>query len=61
MFCVFFGVVVNAGAVLDFSDAMILGMAFPNIIGMIILSGKVKGWAKDYMNKLKSGEIAPTK
>jgi len=28
---------------------------------MIILSGKVKGWAKDYMNKLKSGEIAPTK
>ncbi|MDD7986948.1 alanine/glycine:cation symporter family protein [Lentisphaera marina] len=61
VFCVFFGVVVNAGAVLDFSDAMILGMAFPNIIGMIILSGKVKGWAKDYMNKLKSGEIAPTK
>ena len=61
VFCVFLGVVVNAGAVLDFSDAMILGMAFPNIIGMIILSGRVKGWAKDYMNKLKSGEIAPTK
>ncbi|WDE98247.1 alanine/glycine:cation symporter family protein [Lentisphaera profundi] len=59
--CVLVGFVVEPGSVLDFSDAMILGMALPNIIGMVILSGKVRGWAKDYVNKLKSGEIAPTK
>ena len=32
----------TAGNVLDFSDLMILGMAFPNILGVLLLSGKVR-------------------
>ena len=56
--CVFAGSVFNLGSVLDFSDLMILGMAFPNILGAILLSGKVKAALDDYMAKLKAGEFA---
>ena len=31
---------VSLGAVIDFSDMMILAMAFPNILGLLILSKK---------------------
>ena len=41
-----------------FGKAMLLlSMAFPNIIGMAVLSGKVKGMADDYLDRLKRGEI----
>jgi AGCS family alanine or glycine:cation symporter len=43
--------------VMDFSDLMILGMAFPNILGMVLLSGEVKQDMKDYMGRVKSGII----
>jgi AGCS family alanine or glycine:cation symporter len=43
--------------VLDFSDALLLSMAFPNIIGMLVLSGTVKGLVVDYRARLKSGAI----
>ena len=58
---VMLGFIIKPGSVLDFSDAMILGMALPNILGMIILSRKVKEWTAAYMNKLKSGEIVENK
>lgn len=45
--CIFIGSVVNLGAVVNFSDMMLLSMAFPNLIGCFILSGKV---AKDLQN-----------
>ena len=48
---------VKLGAVLDFSDMMILAMAFPNIIGLLILSKEVKIDLNSYLNRLKSGEI----
>lgn len=48
---------VKLGAVLDFSDMMILAMAFPNILGLLILSGEVKLDLKQYLNKIKSGEL----
>lgn len=51
------GATVGLGAVLDFSDMMILGMAFPNIIGLIILSGEVNIDMKDYYKRIKSGVI----
>ena len=38
----FLGAMFEAGSVLDFGDLMILGMAFPNILGVVLLSGKVK-------------------
>ena len=36
------------GPVLDFSDMMLLAMAFPNIVGLLILSGEVKLDLKSY-------------
>ena len=46
---------VKLGAVLDFSDMMILAMAFPNILGLLILSGEVKSDLKVYLDKVKNG------
>ena len=43
--------------VLDFSDMMILGMAFPNIIGGVILSPQIKAKLNDYWARLKAGEM----
>ena len=37
----FLGSVITATNVLEFSDLMILGMAFPNILGLFLLSNKV--------------------
>ena len=48
---------VSLGAVLDFSDMMILAMALPNIVGLLLLSGEVRAELKDYWRKLKAGEI----
>ena len=45
------------GAVVDFSDMMILSMGFPNIIGLLILAPEVKKDLKDYLKRVKSGEI----
>ncbi len=47
----------NLGAVVDFSDMMILAMAFPNIFVLIILAKEVREDFKSYKAKLKSGEI----
>ena len=44
---IFIGSVVNLGAVVDFSDMMLLAMALPNLIGCLMLSEKV---AKDLQN-----------
>lgn len=46
---------IGLGAVLDFSDLMILGMAFPNVLGLIIMSGEVRKDMVSYFNDLKSG------
>ena len=48
---------VKLGSVLDFSDMMILAMAFPNIIGLLILSKEVRVDLDDYFNRLRTGVI----
>jgi len=48
---------VSLGAVLQFSDMMILAMSFPNIIGLYILSGEVREDLREYFKKLKAGEL----
>ena len=53
----FAGSIITAQNVLDFGDLMILGMAFPNILGILFLTGDVRKDLDDYMGKLKSGEI----
>ena len=45
------------GAVIDFSDAMIFAMAFPNIIGLYFLLPVVKKELNSYWKKYKSGEL----
>jgi AGCS family alanine or glycine:cation symporter len=61
LFCgaTLFGAVMPLGNVLDFSDLMVLGMAFPNIVGLLLLSGKVKAALDDYWGRLKSGAMKP--
>jgi AGCS family alanine or glycine:cation symporter len=51
------GAVTELGAVIDFSDLMILGMAFPNILGLFLLSGRVRAALDDYWSRLQSGEM----
>jgi alanine or glycine:cation symporter, AGCS family len=51
------GASVSLGAVLDFSDMMILAMAFPNIIGLYLMSGEVRQDLREYMRRLKAGEL----
>ena len=60
LLAVVFGSAVKLGNVLDFSDLMILGMAFPNIFGLLLLSGKVRAALDDYWRRLKAGEMAVT-
>ncbi|RLD66462.1 MAG: amino acid carrier protein [Bacteroidetes bacterium] len=47
----------SLGAVLDFADMMILSMAFPNILGLLIMAPEVAKDLKDYFRRIKSGEI----
>ena len=53
----FLGSVITAKQVLEFGDLMILGMALPNVLGVILLSGKVRPALDDYVARLKSGEM----
>ena len=56
----FLGSVLTGKVVMDLGDLMILGMAFPNILGVLMLSGIVRKELDTYWSKLKSGEIKPT-
>jgi AGCS family alanine or glycine:cation symporter len=54
---VFLGSVITSTNVLDFGDLMILGMAFPNMLGLYLLSGRVKRELDGYWAKKKAGEL----
>lgn len=59
---IFLGMIVvgassELGVVVNFSDMMILSMAFPNILGLVILAPEIRKDLKDYWTKLKKGEI----
>jgi len=47
----------NADVVLNFGDLMILGMAFPNIAGVVLLAGMVKRELDHYLTRLAAGEF----
>lgn len=51
------GASVSLGAVLDFSDMMILAMSFPNIIGLYLMSGEVRADLGSYLKKLKANQL----
>jgi AGCS family alanine or glycine:cation symporter len=47
----------NADVVLNFGDLMILGMAFPNIAGVVLMAGMVKADLDSYFRRLAAGEF----
>ena len=49
--------ITSAGYILDFSDLMLLGMAFPNFLGLYLLHGKVRQALSEYVGKLRAGEF----
>jgi AGCS family alanine or glycine:cation symporter len=51
------GAIFQAQAVMDFGDMMILGMAFPNLVGVVLLSGVVKRELDAYWAKLRAGRF----
>ncbi|MDX8405089.1 MAG: alanine/glycine:cation symporter family protein [Mariprofundus sp.] len=48
---------VSADNILDFSDLLLLAMAFPNFLALYLLQGKVAAALKDYLSRLRSGEL----
>jgi alanine or glycine:cation symporter, AGCS family len=59
LFCFFvvIGASMNLGSVVDFSDAMIFAMSLPNLIGLYVLSPIVRADMKDFLRKIKSGQL----
>jgi len=59
VFCgfVFLGSVLKATNVLEFGDLMILGMAFPNILGILFLVNKVVADKNEYVRALAADEF----
>ena len=51
------GPMLSLKTVIDFADLMMLSMSFPNIIGMALLSSKVKNLLNQYKEDLKTGRI----
>jgi AGCS family alanine or glycine:cation symporter len=48
---------IGLGAVLDFSDLMVLGMAFPNVLGLYFLAPIVRKEMQSFVARIRSGEI----
>jgi alanine or glycine:cation symporter, AGCS family len=47
----------SLGPVMDFSDMMVLCMAFPNLLGLFFLAGEVKSDLNAYLDRLKNGTL----
>lgn len=52
--CVIVGASANLGNLIDFSDAMILSMAIPNIIGLFLFAPEIRRDVKAYIADLKA-------
>jgi AGCS family alanine or glycine:cation symporter len=63
LFCAFviIGSAISAKSVFGFGDAMIFAMCFPNVLGLYLLAPEVKSDLKDYLKRVKSGEIVQYK
>lgn len=59
IFCVFvvIGAALSLGKVFTFSDAMIFAMCFPNVLGLYILAPEANRLLKNYLRRVKTGEI----
>jgi AGCS family alanine or glycine:cation symporter len=57
LFFIVVGASSSAGNVINFTDMMLLCMAFPNIIGLIVFSPRIKKDLDQYWHKLKTGKL----
>ena len=59
LFCIFIvlGSAMNLGSVIDFTDAMIFAMSFPNLVGLYFLAPGVKRDLDSYFERLRQGQI----
>jgi len=49
--------VASAANMLDFTDLLVLAMAFPNFLGLYLLSGKVRSMLNEYETRLREGVL----
>lgn len=54
---VYLGAIASAKNILNFGDLLIFGMVLPNIIGVVLLSGKVKRHFNEYWAMYKNNEF----
>ncbi len=54
---VYLGAIASAKNILNFGDLLIFGMVLPNIIGVVLLSGKVKRHFNEYWSMYKNNEF----
>jgi len=57
LFFTFLGCNISAGSVIDFSDMMILGASFPNLLGVALMLGVLREMNDDYFTRLYSGDM----
>jgi AGCS family alanine or glycine:cation symporter len=59
LFCLFviLGSAISAKQVFDFGDTMIFAMCFPNVLGLYFLMPEVRKDLRNYLQRVKSGEI----
>ncbi len=59
LFCIFvvIGAASSLGAIIDFSDAMVFAMIFPNMIGLVLLAPVVKKEVTRYLEAINSGKL----
>jgi len=57
LFFIVVGSSMQLGSVIDFSDAMIFAMAFPNVLGIYFLLPVVKKELDEYWSDLKTGKL----
>lgn len=55
--CTFLGSFLSLKVVIEFTDLLFLGMAFPNLLGCYFLSNEVARDLKNYWGRLASGEM----
>lgn len=56
-----FGAVLDLGRVVNLIDSLFFLMAIPNIIGLYLLAPELKRMVADYLRRIRSGEIKPTR
>lgn len=56
LMAIFIGAIANSATVINFSDSVLIGMSFPNLLGAYWLSGKVATDLEDYMQRLQLGQ-----